>query len=495
LLSRRDRVPVDQISLSLDSSIFRNLGVRQELPIRVLFFAQPNFKLDAYSIGIDSLRILADACPEVEIALYGMSLPEDLGFKYENLGDLSSEQLAIEMNRSHIHLSFSLASTSWVPFKAMACGCVVVEAKLPAIEMLIQEAAEISVLVEPTPHAAADALIKLVRDPAMRQRISASGEKYVTLLAVPWGGAVEQMERILLEAVFVDEAAPPGTPAISHAGVIGPHVEDQNFCSSFSIGRVLSNAGRSPVVIGAMGGSGTRVVARIIRDAGFFIGSRLNESEDSLDIADFLDRWILRYLRRKAHPLTESEAKWMRVEFEECLTLHLGKMANSSAAWGWKEPRSIYLLPFFHEYFPEMKFIHFLRDGRDMAFSNNQNQLNNYGDVVQGLELRHDPQPVRTAALWSTVNITAASFGEAHLGARYLSLKFEDLCSQPALVVKRIFSFLRVSGTDIGLAIKQISAPESIGRWKALSDRHLRERIFEEAGLALEKFGYLVTPS
>ena len=176
--SRRDRAPIAQISLSLDSSIFRNLKVRPELPIRVLFFAQPNLRLDTYSIGVEALRILADACPEVEIAFYGVSVREDLGFEYQNLGDLSPEQLALEMNRSYIHLSLSIGNISWLPFKAMACGCVVVEAKVPAIEMLMQETTEISVLVEPTPHAAADALIKLIRDPGMRQRISANGERY-----------------------------------------------------------------------------------------------------------------------------------------------------------------------------------------------------------------------------------------------------------------------------------------------------------------------------
>ncbi len=51
-----------------------------------------------------------------------------------------------------------------------------------------------------------------------------------------------------------------------------------------------------PMVIGATGGSGTRVVAGIVRDAGMFIGERLNAYEDDLDVADYLDRWINPYV-------------------------------------------------------------------------------------------------------------------------------------------------------------------------------------------------------
>jgi len=49
---------------------------------------------------------------------------------------------------------------------------------------------------------------------------------------------------------------------------------------------------RGPGVIGATGGSGTRVLARIVRRAGMFVGDDLDRSEDALDFAAFSDRWI-----------------------------------------------------------------------------------------------------------------------------------------------------------------------------------------------------------
>jgi hypothetical protein len=47
-----------------------------------------------------------------------------------------------------------------------------------------------------------------------------------------------------------------------------------------------------PIVIGASGGSGTRVIARVLQRADVFMGSDLNAAVDSLPIAAFLDLWV-----------------------------------------------------------------------------------------------------------------------------------------------------------------------------------------------------------
>ena len=48
-----------------------------------------------------------------------------------------------------------------------------------------------------------------------------------------------------------------------------------------------------PLVIGATGGSGTRVLVQVLRKAGWFMGNRVNpENEDSLPIAWFLTKWL-----------------------------------------------------------------------------------------------------------------------------------------------------------------------------------------------------------
>ena len=54
-----------------------------------------------------------------------------------------------------------------------------------------------------------------------------------------------------------------------------------------------------------------------------------------------------------------------------------------------------------------------MRDGRDMAFSENQQQLKKHGEAVLGVGVGEGASsPVRSIALWSHVNTQAADFGE-----------------------------------------------------------------------------------
>jgi hypothetical protein len=246
---------------------------------------------------------------------------------------------------------------------------------------------------------------------------------------------------------------------------------------------------KPPIVIGATGGSGTRVVARIVQRAGVFIGTNRNPAEDAREFVEFYDRWINRFVRRAEIPMSEPEIALMDEDFRDCLTRHRALIPADQHAWGWKEPRSIYLVPFFHERFAGMKFIHVLRDGRDMALSANQNQLRKHGDAI--LDHSHDglPPSVRAAALWNRINSAAADYGEPVLGACSLRVRFEDLCKDPEIVIKTIYVFL---GCDENAcpATTEVRPPESIGRWRTSTTPELTQAIHAHAEPALTRFGY-----
>ena len=139
-----------------------------------------------------------------------------------------------------------------------------------------------------------------------------------------------------------------------------------------------------PLVIGATGGSGTRVVARIARHAGYNLGRNLNSAEDALEFYSFHDKWINRFVssERRGATLPKSETEKMEAEFHSALDRHYPAALRGEKLWGWKAPRSIYLLPFLEAKLPALKFIHVLRDGRDMALSPNQNQLRKHSRAV-----------------------------------------------------------------------------------------------------------------
>jgi len=233
-------------------------------------------------------------------------------------------------------------------------------------------------------------------------------------------------------------------------------------------------AGLEPGVIGATGGSGTRVVARIVKRGGMFVGSDLNRSEDALDFAAFFDRWVGRELAPRA--AAELRALVAR-QHEEA----------GGRPWGWKEPRSVYLLPFLAAELPGLRFLHVVRDGRDMAFSENQVQLRKHGDAVLGAS--DEPEELRSITLWREVNTRAADFGERELGDRYLRLRFEDLCAEPAACVAEVLAFFGLEGDAARIAADEVRAPESIGRWREADPETVRA-LEERAGDALRRFGY-----
>jgi hypothetical protein len=247
-----------------------------------------------------------------------------------------------------------------------------------------------------------------------------------------------------------------------------------------------------PNVIGATGGSGTRVVARIVRAGGMFIGTNLNKSEDALDFGGFSDRWINAYMARRKWPLLrDAVEERMVADLDAVLARHCAPLRQSASTrpWGWKEPRSIYLLPFFHRRFPQMKFLHVVRDGRDMAFSENQNQLRKHGDTLLKFRERFMSPALRSIILWNRINLFAAEYGENILHERYLRVRFEDLCNDPVPTVQRILDFFDLSGNAHEIARSEVVPPASLGRWQT-EGKKTATRVQRVANTALRKFDY-----
>lgn len=243
-----------------------------------------------------------------------------------------------------------------------------------------------------------------------------------------------------------------------------------------------------PRVIGATGGSGTRVTARIVRDAGLFIGTDLNPYEDALCFGAYSDRWINDYITTDPAVRAELEER-MAVDLDATLAEHLADLPADARAWGWKEPRSIYLVPFLHERMPSLRFLHFIRDGRDMAFSDNQKQLEKHGKAVFADGWPSWRKPIRSISLWNQMNLRAADFGERILGDRYLRVRFEDLCTQPTETVGRILDFFGLEGDAEAIGRAEVRPPESLGRWQHEGKKLVAE-LERRAGEGLRRFGY-----
>jgi hypothetical protein len=255
-------------------------------------------------------------------------------------------------------------------------------------------------------------------------------------------------------------------------------------------------AHRAPLVIGGTGGSGTRALQRALATAGVFMGARLNESGDAMDFEPFLDHAINRILeqtRSLDYRLADLPAALLgplRREFGHALVTYVRERPKLGA-WGWKNPRSMYILPVIFDRCPGMRFIHLVRDGRDMALALNQSQPIKHYAALFG---RAYPEGRREAAieLWARANLEIATWCEAWLGTRHRLVRFEDLCADPAGILTGILRWMGAEPADSGRiarAAAAIARPASIGRWRSLDPEQLAG--LEAVGArALAEFGY-----
>jgi hypothetical protein len=193
------------------------------------------------------------------------------------------------------------------------------------------------------------------------------------------------------------------------------------------------------------------VVARILRTAGMFSGEKLNPYEDAVELGFYSDRWIDRYLAGQRSPNLHEQ---MAADLRSVLQDHTSTAPEDARAWGWKEPRSIYLLRFWHETMPSLRFLHFVRPRHGLL-----------GEPESAQEARRRRARRR------------ASEGE---DARTLDRALES--RQPG--GRR----LRRGGPAIPRA--EVRPPDTLGRWQ-LRPKRVIEELNRTAEPTLRRFGYL----
>jgi len=174
--------------------------------------------------------------------------------------------------------------------------------------------------------------------------------------------------------------------------------------------------------------------------------------------------------------------------FARRVQVHRRGIPSLKAPWGWKNPRTMWLLPFLVDRFPEMKFVHMIRDARDMMLSENRYFLRQHGYWILGPDWWRNPETAQLA-LWRLGNKRAVEFGQQYLGDRYHMLRYEDLCQKPAETVARLLEFLEAPKMDVGPLIEGIRDHGNIGRWRRAGATEVVE-LGRDVESDLERFGY-----
>jgi hypothetical protein len=264
-----------------------------------------------------------------------------------------------------------------------------------------------------------------------------------------------------------------------------------------------------PIVVFNKSHSGSRVLAKLLESAGVFMGSHLNESHDSLDILILVEYLVTRYYpdysplwdQRRPPDLDLSRL------LEKIFDGHLqGMNGGPVRPWGWKLCEAVYALPVLDYCFPGARFVHLIRDGRDVAFCDHKAPDSAFWRKVyfntehirtfRGLRLT--PQAYRrqsyifNAIHWVNSVSTGRGFG-AMLRERYLEVRYEDLCLNSASTARQLFDALGIEDGEQALRNMQPTVHgSSIGKYKAYPARWLDQVLRIEKPLLLS-LGYLQT--
>lgn len=248
-----------------------------------------------------------------------------------------------------------------------------------------------------------------------------------------------------------------------------------------------------PVAVGGVGGSGTRLIAQLLLEFGYYLGGDLNESLDNLwftllfkrrevldldsetfaeSLAIFVARMTGRapvtprqraLLRRLAAvDRGEHPPEWLEARAQ---SLDTAPAPPTAGPWGWKEPNTHVVIDRLAACLPGLRYIHVVRNGLDMAHSANQNQLRFWGERFLGPGVEVSPRA--SLRYWHFVHRRVLDVC-APMGERFLLLDYDRLCADPRTGLRRLVEFLGLSLGPEGLdrLAGLVRAPASIGRFR-----------------------------
>lgn len=256
-----------------------------------------------------------------------------------------------------------------------------------------------------------------------------------------------------------------------------------------------------PIIVFCKSHSGSRVLARLLLAAGVYLGRDRNESEDAVGLLDLVRPMVERHYPTYGPLMRHGDPDLERL-VTTVLERHLTGLARGQR-WGWKLCETLYILPILHRLFPTAQFVHLVRDGRDVAFSDHVAPTEAFwrkvyfdtAVVERWGRLRLSPRKYEefphlfNARHWVNSVVTARHYG-AMIGANYHEVRYEALVAQPLEESGRILSALRL---DIEpTALRSFAATIKAGQVGKFRRQPLRKRAEAESVLrpTLEAFGY-----
>ena len=208
------------------------------------------------------------------------------------------------------------------------------------------------------------------------------------------------------------------------------------------------------------GHSGTRAISHTLYASGVFMGSTLNRSGDKIPPDAMYDacRVLAKYVKLNGDlswDFEKSHEMEIDPEFKALINTYLADvLADKSTHRGWKIPETTLVYPWILRMFPDIQYIHWIRDPRDCILGGHKTaDLRDFGiDYPLTDDVRK-----RRAISWLYQYELMKSTPKPK---NYIVVRFEDFVLKQEETLERLEGFLGIPLARI------IVRPDSVGRWK-----------------------------
>ena len=216
------------------------------------------------------------------------------------------------------------------------------------------------------------------------------------------------------------------------------------------------------ICIGGIGGSGTRAVVELFYKLGYFIGEDLNKPKDNL-------LFTLLFKHRDVLIIPKNELKY-RLELFYTLMKDTNKLNIKDLDYVKQlalKKNILHPKEWLLDRYENLKFIYVYRNGLDMAYSTNQNQLKLWGSIFleeNNLEI----SPKNSLKYWCEVDKRIRKYIKIYPN-RIFMLSLEEFCLNTLEKIKELFLFLGLEAKIDENLLSVFNMPNSVGRYKKYS--------------------------
>ena len=210
-------------------------------------------------------------------------------------------------------------------------------------------------------------------------------------------------------------------------------------------------AKQKPVILMGRGHSGTRVLSWICTHLGVNLGTRDDLATGDVSDTRFSNEIVAIAVQSVGVTRPDQVKPRLADRFRRAVYKYFVALGPPQTPWGWKFPETYLIGPCVATVFPEARYLHLVRDGRDLAFKSHltDNPRRKLGRLVlKTTGSLRSPRHLQAAQSWSYQVDQFDAFRASLPPGRILDLTFEQICANPGQATARICSFLGMPMTE-----------------------------------------------